>query len=166
VPELSRVRYRFEFWFETKIACKVAHASTSGSSTRRCSRSGFTCYGYVGVSAAYYLIHSMSGSADFDQRDLQAARNFGDAARANGVERIIYLGGLGGPGNRFSKHLRSRTKRGKRFRKRACPLLNFEPPLWWDRAVFSFEMIRYLTERVPVMICPRWVSPGATDRDR
>ena len=110
-----------------------------------------------GVSAAYYLIHSMSGSADFDQRDIQAARNFGDAARANGVERIIYLGGLGDPSTDLSKHLRSRQQTGQALQEAGVPVTEFRAAIVVGSGSISFEMIRYLTERVPVMICPRWV---------
>jgi uncharacterized protein YbjT (DUF2867 family) len=111
----------------------------------------------IGASAAYYLIHSMSGSADFDQRDLQAARNFGDAARANGVERIIYLGGLGDPATDLSKHLRSRQQTGQALQEAGVPVTEFRAAIVVGSGSISFEMIRYLTERVPVMICPRWV---------
>lgn len=110
-----------------------------------------------GVSVAYYLIHSMAGNVDFDQRDLQAARNFGEAARANGVERIIYLGGLGDPEADLSKHLRSRQQTGQVLRESGIPVTEFRAAIVVGSGSFSFEMIRYLTERIPVMICPRWV---------
>jgi uncharacterized protein YbjT (DUF2867 family) len=110
-----------------------------------------------GVSAAYYLIHSMSGTSDYDQRDIQAARNFGDAARANGVERIIYLGGLGDPAANLSKHLRSRQRTGQVLQEAGVPVTEFRAAIVVGSGSISFEMIRYLTERVPVMICPRWV---------
>jgi len=110
-----------------------------------------------GVTAAYYLIHSMSGSVDFDQRDLQAARNFGDAACTNGVERIIYLGGLGDPQTDLSKHLRSRQQTGQALTESGVPVTEFRAAIVVGSGSVSFEMIRYLTERVPVMICPRWV---------
>lgn len=110
-----------------------------------------------GVTFAYYLIHSMSASVDFDQRDLQAARNFGAAARANGVERIIYLGGLGDPQADLSKHLRSRQQTGQALAEAGVPVTEFRAAIVVGSGSISFEMIRYLTERVPVMICPRWV---------
>jgi uncharacterized protein YbjT (DUF2867 family) len=110
-----------------------------------------------GVSAAYYLIHSMNGSGDFDQRDLQAARNFGDAAHTTGVERIIYLGGLGDPATDLSKHLRSRHQTGQALQEAGVPVTEFRAAIVVGSGSISFEMIRYLTERVPVMICPRWV---------
>jgi uncharacterized protein YbjT (DUF2867 family) len=110
-----------------------------------------------GVTAAYYLIHSMSGSVDFDQRDLNAARNFGEAARKNGVERIIYLGGLGDPQTDLSKHLRSRQQTGQALNDSGVPVTEFRAAIVVGSGSVSFEMIRYLTERVPIMICPRWV---------
>lgn len=110
-----------------------------------------------GVSAAYYLIHSMSGSADFHQSDIQAARNFGEAAQANGVQRIIYLGGLGDPATDLSKHLRSRQQTGEALQEAGVPVTEFRAAIVVGSGSVSFEMIRYLTERVPVMVCPRWV---------
>lgn len=110
-----------------------------------------------GVEAAYYLIHSMSGSVDFHQRDLMAARNFGDAARAAGVRRIIYLGGLGDPEADLSQHLRSRQQTGQALREAGVPVTEFRAAIIVGSGSVSFEMIRYLTERIPVMICPQWV---------
>ncbi len=110
-----------------------------------------------GVNAAYYLIHSMSGSADFHQRDLLAARNFGQAARAAGVKRLIYLGGLGEPEANLSRHLRSRQETGQALREAGVPVTEFRAAIIVGSGSVSFEMIRYLTERIPVMICPRWV---------
>ena len=69
----------------------------------------------------YYLIHSMSGSADFHERDLTAARNFGDAARVAGVQQIVYLGGLGDSDADLSQHLRSRQKTGEALREAGLP---------------------------------------------
>lgn len=110
-----------------------------------------------GVTAAYYLIHSMSGSADFHQRDIEAARNFGNAARDNSVERIIYLGGLGDPLSDLSKHLRSRQQTGQALNESGVPVTEFRAAIVVGSGSISFEMIRYLTERLPVMICPSWV---------
>jgi uncharacterized protein YbjT (DUF2867 family) len=99
----------------------------------------------------------MSGSTDFEQRDLQAARNFGAAAHEQGVERIIYLGGLGDPQTDLSKHLRSRQETGQALAESGAPVTEFRAAIVVGSGSISFEMIRYLTERVPVMICPRWV---------
>ena len=110
-----------------------------------------------GISVAYYLIHSMGAGAHFEERDLTAARNFGAAAKSAGVERIIYLGGLAEPSSELSEHLRSRQQTGDALREAAVPVTEFRAGVIVGSSSLSFEMIRYLTERVPVMICPRWV---------
>jgi uncharacterized protein YbjT (DUF2867 family) len=114
-----------------------------------------------GVEAAYYLVHSMSDTADFHQRDMAAARNFAEAARAAGVRRIIYLGGLGDPEADLSQHLRSRQQTGEALREAGVPVTEFRSAIVVGSGSVSFEMIRYLTERIPVMICPRWVYTRA-----
>lgn len=110
-----------------------------------------------GVDAAYYLIHSLKGSDDFHQRDLQAARHFGEAADQVGVQRIIYLGGLGSPEAELSEHLRSRQETGEALRESDTPVVEFRAAIVVGAGSVSFEMIRYLTERLPVMVCPQWV---------
>ena len=110
-----------------------------------------------GADAAYYLVHSLGAGADFSARDVQAARNFGAAAKAAGVWRIIYLGGLGDPATELSAHLRSRQQTGDALRESGLPVTEFRAGVIVGSGSLSFEMIRYLTERVPVMICPRWV---------
>jgi len=109
------------------------------------------------VEAAYYFIHSLYGGADFHQRDLSAARSFGSAAREAGVRRIIYLGGLGDPKSKLSEHLRSRQLTGNALREAGVPVTEFRAAIIVGSGSASFEMIRYLTERIPIMICPRWV---------
>jgi uncharacterized protein YbjT (DUF2867 family) len=109
------------------------------------------------VWVAYYLIHSMGGSRDFRDRDIVAARNFSFAARAQQVERIIYLGGLGDPDTNLSEHLRSRQQTGNTLRESDIAVTEFRAGIVVGSGSISFEMIRYLTERVPVMISPRWV---------
>lgn len=110
-----------------------------------------------GAVAAYYLVHSLGAGAGFSERDVQAARNFGAAARAAGVGRIIYLGGLGDPAADLSAHLRSRQQTGDALRESGLSVTEFRAGVIVGSGSLSFEMIRYLTERVPVMICPRWV---------
>jgi uncharacterized protein YbjT (DUF2867 family) len=111
----------------------------------------------AGVEAAYYLVHSMNDSAEFHQRDLQAARNFGAAAREAGVERLIYLGGLGDPATELSDHLRSRQETGEALRQSGLPVTEFRAAVIVGAGSVSFEMVRTMTERLPLMICPRWV---------
>lgn len=110
-----------------------------------------------GIDVAYYLIHSMSGSGDFHRRDLLAAGNFGRAAKQAGIKRIIYLGGLGDPQENLSEHLKSRQETGKVLAEGGVPLTEFRAAIIVGSGSISFEMIRYLTERLPVMVCPRWV---------
>lgn len=110
-----------------------------------------------GVDTAYYMIHSMKNSADFHRRDLAAARNFGRAAKGAGVQRLIYLGGLDDPNTALSEHLSSRQQTGQVLRESGIPVTEFQAAAIIGSGSLSFEMVRYLTERVPVMICPRWV---------
>lgn len=110
-----------------------------------------------GVTAAYYLIHSMMISDDFHERDLTAALNFSQAAEKAGVKRILYLGGLGKAEEDLSPHLRSRQKTGDALREYGVPVTEFRAAIIVGSGSVSFEMIRYLTERLPVMICPQWV---------
>jgi uncharacterized protein YbjT (DUF2867 family) len=110
-----------------------------------------------GVSAAYYLVHSMSAGSGFHQLDLIAAHNFGTAAQNAGVERIIFLGGLAETTSNLSEHLRSRLQTGDTLRSAGIPVTEFRAGVIVGSGSISFEMIRYLTERVPAMICPRWV---------
>ncbi|MGJ3239146.1 MAG: SDR family oxidoreductase [Anaerolineae bacterium] len=111
----------------------------------------------AGVDAAYYLIHSMRGDENFHERDLLAARNFSGVAQAQGVQRIIYLGGLGDSEADLSKHLRSRQLTGDALRESGVAVTEFRAAVLVGSGSVSFEMIRSLTERLPVMICPRWV---------
>lgn len=109
------------------------------------------------IDSAYYLIHSMYGGDDYHRRDLQAAENFGRAAAAAGVRQIIYLGGLGRPEKDLSEHLRSRQETGKQLANSGVPVTEFRAAIIVGSGSISFEMIRNLTERIPVMICPKWV---------
>lgn len=110
-----------------------------------------------GVDVAYYLIHSMSGPGDFQERDRRAARNFAIAAREAGVGRIIYLGGLASQNAALSEHLKSRHETGEILRQYGPPVTEFRAGILVGNGSFSFELVRYLTERLPIMICPRWV---------
>ena len=111
-----------------------------------------------GVDAVYYLIHSLaSGEGEFADRDRRAAENFRRAAEEAGVGRIIYLGGIEPKGEKQSEHLRSRLETGEELRKGGVPVTEFRAAVVVGSGSLSFEIIRYLTERVPVMVCPRWV---------
>ena len=110
-----------------------------------------------GVDTAYYLVHSMGSDSDFERQDRAAARNFGKTAKATGVARIFYLGGLGSPSDELSVHLRSRHETGNILRESGVPVVEFRAGIVVGSGSLSFELIRALVERLPVMVCPQWV---------
>jgi len=116
---------------------------------------------FRGVDTAYYFVHSMGAERDFEQQDRIAATNFAQAATAAGVRRIVYLGGLGNPDQDLSKHLRSRQETGDVLRAHHSQVVEFRASIVIGSGSLSFEMIRALVERLPVMICPRWVQVQA-----
>jgi uncharacterized protein YbjT (DUF2867 family) len=116
---------------------------------------------FSGVDTAYYLVHSMGAQGNFEEQDLVAATNFAEAATAAGVRRIIYLGGLGNPDHKLSKHLRSRQETGDALRAHHTQVIEFRASIVIGSGSLSFEMIRALVERLPIMICPRWVHVKA-----
>ena len=109
-----------------------------------------------GVSTAYYLVHSMASGGSFAEEDRLAARAFAEAARGAGVGRIVYLGGLGGQED-LSSHLASRQEVGRILRHSGVPTLEFRASIIIGSGSLSFEMIRALVDRLPVMITPQWV---------
>ncbi|MBL8853682.1 MAG: SDR family oxidoreductase [Planctomycetaceae bacterium] len=111
----------------------------------------------AGVHTAYYLVHSMGEGRDFEKLDRQAAETFAQACSTQGVKRIVYLGGLGNPDHRLSKHLRSRQEIGNILRKSTASVIEFRASIIIGSGSLSFEMIRALVERLPVMVCPKWV---------
>jgi uncharacterized protein YbjT (DUF2867 family) len=112
-----------------------------------------------GVHTAYYLVHLMSGSNDFERDDRQAATNFADAAKKAGIRRIIYLGGLGDDTKPdLSPHLRSRHEVGKILRESGVETIEFKASIVIGSGSLSFDLVKALTDRLPVMICPKWLS--------
>ena len=112
-----------------------------------------------GVQAAYYLVHLMSGSKDFEKEDRQAATNFALASKKAEVRRLIYLGGLGDDNDpKLSPHLRSRHEVGKILRESGVETIEFRASLVIGAGSLSFDLVKSLTDRLPVMLCPRWLS--------
>ncbi|MFJ9457786.1 SDR family oxidoreductase [Kitasatospora sp. NPDC101447] len=114
-----------------------------------------------GVDVAYYLVHSLGTGTDFEATDRHAARAFARAAAAAGVTRIVYLSGLlpaGVPEAALSPHLRSRAEVGRLLRSAGVPTAELRAAVIIGSGSASFEMLRYLTERLPVMVTPRWVD--------
>lgn len=112
------------------------------------------------VDVAYYMVHSMGSSGGFEEEDRLAAENFAQAAKAAGVKRIIYLGGLGSDEN-LSAHLRSRQEVGAILRRSGVPTTEFRASIIIGSGSLSFEMIRALVHKLPIMIIPRWVRMKA-----
>lgn len=113
----------------------------------------------LGIRTAYYMVHSMGSGANFEEQDRIAAANFGEAAKEAGVERIVYLGGLGDDKDpKLSPHLRSRHEVGKVLSKSQVETVEFRASAVLGPGSLSFELIRSLTNRLPIMICPRWLA--------
>lgn len=115
---------------------------------------------FSGVDTCFYLVHSMLAGPEFEAQEREAAANFARAAREAGVRRIIYLGGLA-HGDELSPHLRSRAETGNVLRSSGIPVIEFQASIVIGTGSASFEMIRALVERLPVMITPRWVNTAA-----
>jgi uncharacterized protein YbjT (DUF2867 family) len=110
-----------------------------------------------GIDTAFYLVHSMGATGDFEEQDRQAAHHFAQAAKAAGLRRIVYLGGLGDDREGLSAHLRSRHEVGDILRGSGVTVIEFRASIILGSGSLSFEMIRALVERLPVMVTPRWV---------
>jgi uncharacterized protein YbjT (DUF2867 family) len=112
-----------------------------------------------GVTTAYYLVHLMSDSKDFESEDRQSATNFALAARKAEVQRIIYLGGLGDDDDpKLSPHLRSRHEVGQVLRDSGVETVEFRASMVIGIGSLSFDLVKSLTDRLPVMLCPRWLT--------
>jgi uncharacterized protein YbjT (DUF2867 family) len=111
------------------------------------------------VYTAYYLIHLMVGSKDFEKDDRLGAANFAEAAKRAGVQRIIYLGGLGDDADpALSPHLRSRHEVGQILRTSGVETIEFRAGMIIGAGSLSYQLMKSLTDRLPVMICPRWLT--------
>ena len=109
------------------------------------------------VSVAYYLVHSLD-DADFEEKDAAAARNFSSAAARTGVERIVYLGGLGAERGELSPHLRSRRQVEKLLGADGVPVTVLRAAVVVGHGGISWEITRQLVEHLPMMVVPRWVN--------
>lgn len=114
---------------------------------------------FKGIETAYYLVHSMGSQQDFEEEDRAAARHFAAAAKAAGVKRVIYLGGLGE--GELSKHLASRQEVGAILKESGAQVVEFRASIVIGSGSISYEMVRALVERLPVMTTPSWVRVQA-----
>jgi len=113
----------------------------------------------TGIDVAYYLVHSMGGGSEYSRSDREAAQNFAHAAAEANVGRVIYLGGLGRADDEdLSPHLASRHEVGRILREGTVPVIEFRSSIILGSGSLSFELIRTLVDRLPVMTTPRWVS--------
>ncbi|MCU4719261.1 NAD(P)H-binding protein [Halapricum hydrolyticum] len=112
---------------------------------------------FDGIDAAYYLVHSLQTGGDFEERDRTAATNFAAAASGAGVDRVIYLGGLGETGDDLSPHLRSRQEVEQLLARGSYDLTTLRAAIIVGAGSVSFQMVRQLVAKLPVMIAPRWV---------
>jgi len=112
----------------------------------------------AGADAAYYLVHSMQAGADFEERDRRAARNFQVAAGEAGLDRVVYLGGLGEEGEDLSAHLQSRREVEEVLGAGDYDLTSLRAAIIVGDGSASFAMVRQLASRLPVMVTPRWVQ--------
>jgi len=110
----------------------------------------------AGIDVAYYLVHAMAGGAGFEGRDRELAASFGRAARSAGVGRIVYLGALGR--GDLSAHLVSRQEVGEVLAASGVPVVELRAAVILGAGSISYEMLRSLTERLPIMVCPRWIT--------
>jgi len=107
------------------------------------------------IDVAYFLVHSMAGGGEFAERERVGARNFARMARAEGIERVIYLGGLGDAST--SRHLRSRHETAQILAAEGPPLTYFRAAMVVGAGSESYRTLRYLVRRLPVMIAPAWL---------
>jgi uncharacterized protein YbjT (DUF2867 family) len=121
------------------------------------SDSGSLAAAFEGADVVYYLVHSMGTAKDFGAEEQDAAHNVADATRDAGVRRLVYLGGLHPNGAQLSAHLRSRTKVGEILLASGVETLVLQAGVIVGSGSASFEMIRHLTDRLPVMTTPKWV---------
>lgn len=110
-----------------------------------------------GIETAYYLVHSMGSKGVFEEEEARSASNFASAAKKAGIKKIIYLGGIT-HGKELSAHLRSRQQVGSILRESGIPVIEFQASIIIGSGSLSFEMIRALMERLPIMTTPKWVN--------
>lgn len=134
-------------WFSR---VEVIHADVTSPST--------LARAFDGVDSAYYLIHSMSRGGNYTSLELDAARNFAQAADQAGVRHIVYLGGLADPEGHIAPHMRSRIETGKVLREGNVPVTEFRAGVIAGSGSISFEMIRFMTELFPIVPGPGWMK--------
>lgn len=111
-----------------------------------------------GIDLAYYLLHALMVSKDFEQAERDLATNFGKVAKDKGVKRIVYLGGITSGTESLSPHMSARTETGEILRASGVPTIELRAGVVIGSGSASFEMLRHLTERLPIMVTPKWLK--------
>ena len=111
-----------------------------------------------GIDVAVYLVHSIGNGDDWENRERELARNFAKSCDSAGVKRIVYLGGLGDDSTKLSRHLRSRHDVGRELASQGTEVVELRAAVIIGSGSASFEMLRYLTEVLPIMVTPKWVK--------
>ena len=110
------------------------------------------------IDLAYYLLHALMVSDDFEKVEEQLARDFGEAAEKNNVRRIVYLGGIASGDEKLSPHMSARAITGEILRASGVPTIELRAGVVIGSGSASFEMLRHLTERLPIMVTPKWLK--------
>lgn len=144
---------------EVVAVSRQAHDEEDGIAWRRADATdaGSVRKALEGVDVAYYLVHSL-GSSDFEERDLRAASTVAAEAERAGLRQLVYLGGLGDTSDDLSPHLRSRIETGRRLETGAVPVTTLRAAIVIGPGSAAFETVVALVDRLPAMICPRWVG--------
>jgi uncharacterized protein YbjT (DUF2867 family) len=162
VPRLLQAGYRVRVLARSPV--KIASRPWAGNPRLEVMKGDVLDYGSLlaacrGCQVAYYLVHSMNPTSDdFTLTDREAARTMASAAGAGGLERIIYLGGLGDESEDLSPHLSSRAEVGEILRSGTVPVTELRAAMIIGSGSASFEILRYLMERLPILVTPRWVD--------
>ncbi|MFM1784595.1 MAG: hypothetical protein RLZZ579_872, partial [Actinomycetota bacterium] len=110
-----------------------------------------------GIHVAYYLVHALMSPVDFESKERTLAHNFGEVAKQSKVKRIIYLGGIADPESELSPHMSARAETGQILRESGVPTIELRAGVVIGSGSASFEMLRHLTERLPIMVTPKWL---------
>ncbi|MDP5025610.1 MAG: NAD(P)H-binding protein, partial [Aquiluna sp.] len=111
-----------------------------------------------GIDLAYYLLHALMLSTDFEQAERDLAQYFGEVAKRENVQRIVYLGGITSGTDSLSPHMSARTETGEILRASGVPTIELRAGVVIGSGSASFEMLRHLTERLPIMVTPKWLK--------
>ena len=165
IPELARrnIALRFLVRDPSKVSARFPHLEAGEVVQGDLLTGKGVGEALKGIHSAYYLVHSMGGKSlfrnmEFAEKDKQAAQNFMSAANDTGLKRVIYLGGLGEARDNLSEHLKSRAEVAEVLSSGTPASTILRAAIIIGAGGASFEMLRYLVERLPIMVCPKWID--------